>query len=149
MIRRVIALLVLIGDIAVALNVGHDSIAGLIVLIIAVFVGIAAAAMVLFDLPLGRRQPVQDSGFGMFEPVGRGIGYFGLLLFAAAPLFIAARGTWQGRMPAFGSNPDILFSQRPGSFVLMLLAWAAIGLGVLWLFFKVWRSQPAGGDSAG
>ena len=144
MVRRLIALLVLLADIYVAAKVGHDSIAGLMVLIIAVFVGIAAVAMLLFDLPVTRPGPVRDRGFAMSEPVGRGIGYFGLLLFAAGPLFIAARGIYQGRIPAFGSNPDVLFSQRPGSFVSMLLLWIAIGLAVLWLFFKVLRSPPSG-----
>lgn len=143
MIRRLIALLVLIADIYVAVAVGHSDIVGLIVQIVAVFVGIAAAAILLFDLPFARPGPPRDSGFGMSEPVGRGIGFFGLLLFALAPLFIAARGIYQGRMPAFGSNPDILFSQRPGGFVLMLLVWLAIGLAVLWLFFKVLKSPPS------
>jgi hypothetical protein len=131
--RRIIALIVLFIDAYVGVRHAEFGMLGPVVVLVAVLVAILAGAVVLFNLSFTRPGPPQDSGFGMSSPVGIGIGFIGIFVFAAAPLFIAARGLYQGRLPAFGSGPDVLFYQRPVAFLLNLSIWVAIGLAVLWL----------------
>jgi len=143
--RRLIALLVLLFDIYVTVQVfrADAGMLRLFTVILAVPIGIMAAAVVIFNLPFTRPGPSQDDDVGMSEAVDFGIGALGLLLFAFAPLFIAARGLFQGKLPDFGSGPDVLFSQHPVEFLLNFAGWIAIGTAVLWLFGKVVASRRA------
>jgi len=136
--RRIIALIVLFIDVYVGIRHAEFGMLGPVVVLAAVLVAILAGAVVVFNLSFTRPGPSQDSGFGMSSPVGIGIGigFIGIFIFAAAPLFIAARGLYQGRLPAFGSGPDVLFYQRPVAFLLNLSIWVAIGSVILWLLRK-------------
>lgn len=135
--RRIIALIVLFIDVYVGVRHAEFGMLGPVVILVAVLVAILAGAVVLFNLSFTRPGPVQDSGFGRSSPVDIGIGFIGTFFFAAAPLFIAARGLYQGRLPALGSGPDVLFHQRPVAFLLNLSIWVAVGLAVLWLLRKI------------
>jgi len=143
--RRLVALLIPLVDIYVAVQVvrANEGMMPLFAVIVAVPIGIMAGAVVIFNLPFTRPGPSQDDDFGMYEPVGFGLGALGLLLFAFAPLFIAARGLFQGKLPDIGSGPDVLLSQHPVEFLLNLAGWVAIGTAVLWLFGKVVASRRA------
>lgn len=134
--RRLIALIVLLADAWLGAHHADFGMLGPVVALLAVLIAILAIAVIVFNLPMTRPGAAQDSGFGMSEPVGISIGLFGIFLFAFAPLFIAARGLYQRRLPVFGSGPDILMAQRPVAFILHFLAWLAIGLAVLWLLRK-------------
>ncbi len=139
--RRLIAFIVLLVDIYVGVHHADFGMLSPVVVLVAVLVAILAGAVVIFNLSFTRPGLPQDSGFGASKPIGVGIGVFGIFVFAAAPLFIAARGLYQGRLPAFGAGPDIVFSQSPLAFFLNFSVWVAIGLAVLWLLRKTARAQ--------
>lgn len=142
---RLSALLSLIGSIVIIALNWPESIFGLIMLIAGVSAAIGATAAFLLGLPLHRLdkpRPAQVGGLGMSELLRRGLGYFGLLLLVAWSLLVTVSGVWEGRLHhALRSQPDILFSQRPRDFVLLLLVWLAIGLVALRLFFKALKSE--------
>lgn len=144
--RRIIALIVLFMDIYVGVRHDEFGMLGPVVVLVAVLVAILAGAVVVFNLSFTRPVPPQDSGFGMSKPVGIGIGLIGIFVFAAAPIFIAARGLYQGRLPAFGSGPDVLLYQQPVAFLINLSLWVAIGLAVLWLLRKTASAQKSEGE---
>lgn len=146
--RRFIALIVLVLAVYGGLHFRSFDMLGPVVALMAVLVGILAGAVLLFDLPLSRPGPSQDSGFGLPEPASSAIGFFGLLLFAFAPLFIALRGLYQGQMPALGSGPDVSLAQSPGVFLTRFVLWLAIGLFVLWLARKTMRRAKADSSSS-
>ena len=145
--RRLIALLVLLVDIYFGVHHEHFGMVGPLVALLAVIVGVLASAAVIFNLRIRKPGPPQDSGFGMSEPVGFGIGAFGLLLFAVAPLLIAARGLYRGSMPALGSGPDVVLSESPIEFLLLFAMWVAIGSGVLWLFRRILISRKTADEA--
>lgn len=147
--RRFVAFLVLLVAIYIGLQARGDAFGmiGPVIVLVMALVAFFAGAVVLFNLGLGKSRPWGDSGFGMSEPVGVGIGTLGLLLFAIAPLLIAAKGMYQGVIPPFGPGPDVLFAQRPAVFLLHFSAWIACGAGILWLTYKVVGSRRAGKDS--
>lgn len=141
MLRRLFALAVLLIVVYVAMRArqGDFGMLSPAAFICAVVFAIVALAGVVFRLPLARSYP--DSGFGMSKPVGVGIGNFGVLLFAAAPVLIAAKGVSTGVLPAFGSGPDLTFASSPAAFLGALFVWIAAGLAIFWLFIKVRQSN--------
>ena len=136
--RRLIAFFVLLlsAYVGFEIHTSASSMLGPVFVLLAAIVAFLAGAVLVFNLRITKPGMYRDSGFGMYEPVGVGIGTLGLLIFALAPLAIAARGVYRGFLPAFGSGPDIVFSQKPVAFVLNFSVWVAIGLGVLWLLRK-------------
>jgi hypothetical protein len=141
--RRLVALIALLAAVYVAVNHANFGMLRPVFALLAVLVAILATAVLIFNLPLRKPGPPQDSGFGMSEPVGIGIGSAGLLLFAVIPLVVAARGLYRGAMPALGSGPDVALSQSPAQFLLLFAMWVAIGLAVLWLLRKALISRRA------
>lgn len=142
--RRVLALAVLLLDAFVATQIAEQApgVFGLVAYIVATFVAIGAAAVLVFDLPMKRAGPAfVDSGYDLASPVDFGASCLGILLFAAAPFFIAVRGVYRGVLPALGSGPDIAFTVAPGRFLLSLLVFVAWGLGCLFLLRKTWLAR--------
>lgn len=113
-----------------------------VVFLLALIVALVALLAGVFDIRIGKPN-FEDSGFGVHEPVGLGLGQFGLLLFAIAPLFIAARGVFLGIIPVLGSDADVAFIDNPLKFLLVLSVWAGVGVGVLALWRRVSRSHQA------
>jgi hypothetical protein len=151
MLRRLLALPVLIGALYIAAHADRNEL-GLLWLVVELFaflIGLLALAVLLFNLRWSHQEPLPDSGFGLSDRVGRGIGSLGILLFAAAPLFIALRGVWRGVMPALGDGTDALFAASPLRFALLLAAWLAFSAVAFWLWWKVRTSPPAEGREAG
>jgi hypothetical protein len=146
--RRLVALIALLAAVYVGVNHAHFGMLGPVFALLAVLVAILATAVLIFNLPLRRPGLPQDSGFGMSEPVGIGIGSVGLLLFAVVPLVIAARGLYRGSIPALGSGPEVALSQNPAQFLLLFAMWVAIGLAVLWLLRKALISRKGANEAA-
>lgn len=143
--RRLIALLVLLlaAYAGFEIHASTSSMLAPVFVLLAVIVGFLAAAVLVFDLRITKPGMYRDSGFGMVEPVGFGIGSLGLLLFGLVPLVIAGRGLYRGFLPAFGDGPDIVLAQTPATFLLNFLVWVAIGLVFLWLLRKSVASRKA------
>jgi hypothetical protein len=144
-IRRLISITIFAASVWLAVRSRAGvSMLNPVLLLLAVLVAIVALAAAVFDLRLGKSR-YEDSGFGMYAPVGIGLGKLGLLLFAAAPLLIAAKGIYRGVIPSIGSEPDISFSHAPLRFLVALFIWIAIGLGVLALSRLIGTSTQARG----
>jgi hypothetical protein len=148
--RRLVSLVVLIASIfaAVQANKGGFGMMGPVLALVFSIVALLAGVNLAFNLRLTRPDLPQDSGFGMSEPVGSSIGAIGILVFAIAPLFIAARGLYQGYMPSLDGGPDIVFSAHPIGFVLAFAAWVSLGFGLLWLWRKVLANRRRRGAQA-
>jgi hypothetical protein len=131
--RRLIAFVVFAAAVGVAARSRTGDFMGMldpVLFLIAVLVAIIALVAAIFDIRLGPPN-YEDSGFGMHEPVGIGLGKLGLLIFAAAPLFIAARGIYRGVIPALIADQDVALSDAPLQFLVALGAWVAIGIAFL------------------
>jgi hypothetical protein len=85
-----------------------------------------------------------DDGFGLLsERQGVSFGSFLVFLLGALLIFLAMRGIYNGVLPAFGSDPYLVFAQAP---LLYLLSFSALffgGTGLVWLSWKVWRTRKA------
>jgi hypothetical protein len=143
--RRLIAFIVFAAAAGLAAKSRNGEFLGKldpVVSLIAVLVAIIALIAAIFDIGLGKPN-FADSGFGLHEPVGVGLGKLGLLIFAVAPLFIAARGIYRGAIPTLVSDHDVVFSHAPLQFLAMLGIWVGIGVAILALGRRVNASLRA------
>ncbi len=143
--RRLVALIIFVAAAFLAAKTRHGDFLGMldpVIFLIAVLVAIIALGAFVFNVPLGPPN-YTDSGFGMHEPVGKGLGKLGLLVFAAAPLFIAVRGIYRGVIPSLISDQDVVFGQAPIDFLANLGIWVCLGGAVLFLIHQVSASDRA------
>ena len=126
--RRVLYLIVFLISTVMAVWAYHTDLGLLrpIVVMVAIPVAIITLLAAIFNPQVTRPDTEYDKPE---TPVDRAIGYFAIALFAAVPLFIAARGLHAGVLPALGSGADITLAESPAKFVMVLLMWVGGGVG--------------------
>jgi len=141
-LRRITALAVLGADACILSQLTPETSLYGVFYMLGALVGVFAAAVLLFDLPLRHPNPsFEDSGFDLSRPVDS----VGLLLVLGAvsliPLLLLVHGVSQGAILQLKGFAYVFFSREPVRFILVCgfyVAW--VGIGAL-LMRKVARAS--------
>ena len=151
-LRSIIRLVVLVASVLIGIAalymLNSGSVAGLLIGFSCMVAAVSGVVVSVFRIPVfGNSYP--DSGFGVLsERKGSVFGAVLVSLLGALLLFLAMRGVYRGAMPALGSGPDVVFAQAPLRYSLSFLVWCGGGASLIWLSWKVARSQKSKGDRA-
>ena len=148
-LRLILRLIILVASVSVGivgiLMIRSNTLSGLLFGFSVVVGAIGVAIVSLFKIAVfGKTYP--DDGFGLLsERQGTSFVTFLVFLLGALLIFLAMRGIYNGVLPAFGSDPYLVFAQAPLRYLLSFSVLFFGGAGLVWLSWKVWRTRKASG----